>query len=293
MCESKKAQVLNMTVDELDLSVRAYNCLKRAGINNVRDLTERTYEQLLNVKNLSVRSAEEIIQKLATLGLSLKQSPQKASHFFRDVYHKLAIVLDNGYCFDTFKMMDQGSKQKVVPDGIQVNSALVYGYIDKMCGFSYKVLGLTYYEDGDYTLIWPNDEVGLTVRGECFKAFDLIPIENKALSKRYATEIEITNSGYSDENDEALRSITCLDKFRHDDFPDDVLAVLYLPGMKPERIWVRPVQLIGNTGGRHYFFALLLNEPFSDYGVHNGDQVVLVIDKQDGKDIAICFPNSK
>ena len=100
---------------------------------------------------------------------------------FRDVYHKLAIVIDNGYCFDTFNMM----QEKIVPEGIQVNSALVYGYIDKMCGFSYKVLGLTYYEDGDYTLMWPNDEVGLTVRGECFKAFELIPIENKALLKRY------------------------------------------------------------------------------------------------------------
>ena len=55
---------------------------------------------------------------------------------FRDVYHKLAIVIDNGYCFDTFNMM----QEKIVPEGIQVNSALVYGYIDKMCGFSYKVL---------------------------------------------------------------------------------------------------------------------------------------------------------
>ena len=100
---------------------------------------------------------------------------------FRDVYHKLAIVIDNGYCFDTFNMM----QEKIVPEGIQVNSALVYGYIDKMCGLSYKVLGLTYYEDGDYTLMWPNDEVGLTVRGECFKAFEFIPIENKALLKRY------------------------------------------------------------------------------------------------------------
>lgn len=212
---------------------------------------------------------------------------------FRDVYHKLAIVLDNGYCFDTFQMMEQSSKQKVVPKGIQVNSALVYGYIDKMCGFSYKVLGLTYYEDGDYTLIWANDEVGLTVRGKCFKSFELIPIENKALNKRYTTEIEITNAGYSDENDKFLRSITYLDKFRHYDCPDDVLAVLYLQGMKPERIWVRPVQFIGDNEGRHYFFAKLLNEPFSDYGVHNGEQVVLVIDKQGEEDIAICFPNSK
>ena len=210
---------------------------------------------------------------------------------FRDVYHKLAIVLDNGYCFDTFQMMAESSKQKVVPDGIQVNSALVYGYIDKMCGFSYRVLGLTYYEDGDYTLVWPNDEVGLTVRGECFKVFEFVPIENKALLKRYAREIQITNEGYSDENDELLRSLTFLDPFRHYDCPDDILAILYVQGLQSEKIWVRPIEYAGEKEGRRYFLAQLLNEPFSDYGVHYKDQVVLVIDNQDGEDIAICFPH--
>ena len=207
---------------------------------------------------------------------------------FREVYHKLAIVIDNGYCFNTFNMM----QEKIVPEGIEVNSALVYGYIDKMCGFSYKVLGLTYYEDGDYTLMWPNDEVGLTVRGECFKEFELIPIENKALQKRYAKDIEITNSCYSNEKDEFLRSITCLDKFRHYDCPDDILAILYVHEKKPERIWIRPTEYIGDKEGRKYFFSKLLNEPFADYGVHNGEQVILVIDQQDGEDIALCFPNS-
>ena len=210
---------------------------------------------------------------------------------FRDVYHKLSIVLDNGYCQDTFQMMDQNTAHKVLPSDIKSNSALVYGYIDKMCGFSYKVLGLTYYEDGDYTLIWPNDEVGLTVRGECFKAFDLIPIENKALLKRYARDIEITNTGYSNEKDEKLRAFTCFDKFRHYDCPDDVLAILYVQGKKPEQIWVRPTDFIGNKEDRSYFFAKLLNEPFDEtYGVHNGEHVVLLIDPRDGEDLAMCFP---
>ena len=293
MVESLKEKVLRITLEELDLSVRSYNCLKRAGINTVKDLSEKTYEDMLEVRNLGKKSLEEVIQKLASLGLALKESEPKGYKCFRDVYHKLAIVLDNGYCFDTFQMMAESSKQKVVPDGIQVNSALVYGYIDKMCGFSYKVLGLTYYEDGDYTLVWPNDEVGLTVRGECFKVFELIPIENKALLKRYAREIQITNEGYSNENDEQLRAITYLDKFRHYDCPDDILAILYVQGLKPEKIWVRPTQYIGDKENRHYFLSTLLNEPFSDYGVHYKDQVVLVIDNQNGEDMAICFPGSK
>ena len=293
MVESLKEKVLNITLEELDLSVRSYNCLKRAGIDTVKDLSEKTYEDMIKVRNLGKKSLEEVVQKLTALGVALKESEPKGYKCFRDVYHKLAIVLDNGYCFDTFKMMEQGSKNKVVPDGIEVNSALVYGYIDKVCGFSYRVLGLTYYEDGDYTLVWPNDEVGLTVRGECFKVFELISIENKALLKRYARDIQITNEGYSDENDEQLRAITYLDKFRHYDCPDDILAILYTQGLKPEKIWVRPTQYMGDKEDRHYFFAKLLNEPFSDYGVHTGEQVVLVIDKQDGEDIAICFPPSK
>ena len=282
-----REKVLNITLEELDLSVRSYNCLKRAGINTVRDLSQKTYEDMLTVKNLGKKSLEEVICKLTSLGLELRESTPKGYKSFRDVYHKLAIVLDNGYCFDTFHM----TQPKVVPEGIQVNSALVYGYIDKACGFSYKVLGLTYYEDGDYTLVWPNDEVGLTVRGECFKVFEFVPIENKALLKRYARDIQITNEGYSDANDELLRSLTFLDPFRHYDCPDDILALLYVHGLQPEKIWVRPIEYAGEKEGRRYLLAQLLNEPFSDYGVHYKDQVVLVIDNQDGEDIAICFPH--
>ena len=284
-----KEKVLNITLEELDLSVRSYNCLKRAGINTVKDLSEKTYEDMLTVKNLGKKSLEEVICKLASLGLELKESTPKGYKSFRDVYHKLAIILDNGYCFDTFNM----TQPKVVPEGIQVNSALVYGYIDKACGFSYKVLGLTYYEDGDYTLVWPNDEVGLTVRGECFKVFEFVPIENKALLKRYARDIQITNEGYSDENDELLRSLTFLDPFRHYDCPDDILALLYVHGLQPEKIWVRPTEYLGEREGRRYFHANLLNEPFSSCGAHYKDQVVLVIDNRNGEEMAFCFPNAK
>lgn len=66
-------KTLEMTIEELDFSVRTYNCLKRAGIYTVRDLTERTYEQMVKVRNLGEKSLEEeVIQKLASLGLSLK-----------------------------------------------------------------------------------------------------------------------------------------------------------------------------------------------------------------------------
>lgn len=72
--EDKKEKVLEMTIEELDLSVRSFNCLKRAGINTVEELTQRTEEDMMKVRNLGKKSLEEVQQKLDALGLSLKVS---------------------------------------------------------------------------------------------------------------------------------------------------------------------------------------------------------------------------
>ncbi|HOQ01340.1 MAG TPA: DNA-directed RNA polymerase subunit alpha [Acetivibrio clariflavus] len=72
--ETKKEKVLEMTIEELDLSVRSYNCLKRAGINTVEDLTNRTEEDMMKVRNLGKKSLEEVYNKLKALGLSLAPS---------------------------------------------------------------------------------------------------------------------------------------------------------------------------------------------------------------------------
>lgn len=66
-----QSKLLEMTVEELDLSVRSYNCLKRAGINTVEDLIARTDEDMMKVRNLGRKSLEEVINKLHGLGLSL------------------------------------------------------------------------------------------------------------------------------------------------------------------------------------------------------------------------------
>ncbi len=210
---------------------------------------------------------------------------------FREVYHKLAIVLDNGYCYDTF-CMSEDTKPNLP---MKVNSALVYGYIDKMCGFSYKVLGLTYYEDGDYTLVWPNDEVGLTVRGECFKPFDFIPIENKAIYKRYEPMIESTNKCYSNANDEKTRSFEMLDPFRHEDYPDDVLVLIINHHYrKKEQIWVRLNKYIGKDDSIDAFTGVLLDEPFDDiYGMHYNDEILIgYITPEDGDPFLVGLPKN-
>ena len=65
-----------MTIEELDLSVRSYNCLKRAGINTVHDLTEKTQEEMIKVRNLGSKSLEEVLNKIDSLGLSLAPSEE-------------------------------------------------------------------------------------------------------------------------------------------------------------------------------------------------------------------------
>ncbi|MBP2028045.1 DNA-directed RNA polymerase subunit alpha [Acetoanaerobium pronyense] len=72
--EDKKEKALEMTIEELDLSVRSYNCLKRAGINTVEELTEKTEDDMMKVRNLGKKSLEEVIQKLEELGFGLKPS---------------------------------------------------------------------------------------------------------------------------------------------------------------------------------------------------------------------------
>ena len=72
----KKEKVLEMTIEELDLSVRAYNCLKRAGINNVEDLINKTEDDMIKVRNLGRKSLDEVIGKLSALGLSLRREEE-------------------------------------------------------------------------------------------------------------------------------------------------------------------------------------------------------------------------
>ena len=73
---SESEKVLEMNIDELELSVRSYNCLKRAGINTVEELCSKTPEDMMKVRNLGRKSMDEVIAKLKELGLSLKPSEE-------------------------------------------------------------------------------------------------------------------------------------------------------------------------------------------------------------------------
>ena len=74
--DNTKEKVLEMTIEELELSVRAYNCLKRAGINSVAELVQRNQEDMMKVRNLGRKSLEEVEQKLQELGLALRPNDE-------------------------------------------------------------------------------------------------------------------------------------------------------------------------------------------------------------------------
>ncbi len=74
--DSEKEKVLDLTIDELDLSVRSFNCLKRAGINTVEDLINKSEEDMMKVRNLGRKSLEEVIAKLNSFGFNLKKDDE-------------------------------------------------------------------------------------------------------------------------------------------------------------------------------------------------------------------------
>lgn len=74
--ESKQVKVLEMAIEDMDLSVRSYNCLKRANINTIEDLTRKSKDDMLKVRNLGLKSLEEVIQKLESMGLGLRNDEE-------------------------------------------------------------------------------------------------------------------------------------------------------------------------------------------------------------------------
>ncbi len=74
--EESMDRLMEMTIEELDMSVRSYNCLKRAGINTVEELTRKTEDDMMKVRNLGKKSLQEVKEKLAALGLSLRESEE-------------------------------------------------------------------------------------------------------------------------------------------------------------------------------------------------------------------------
>ena len=78
--DKQQNKVLDLTIEELDLSVRSFNCLKRANINNVADLISKTEDDMMKVRNMGRKSLEEVVNKLAMMGLTLASEDAGANN---------------------------------------------------------------------------------------------------------------------------------------------------------------------------------------------------------------------
>ena len=179
---------------------------------------------------------------------------------FRDVEKKLCIIVDE----QTAKLLS--------PD-VEANALLCMGYVDHMAGLTYEALALANYCDGDYSVVWEAKEICLKIRAGSVANKIIMPIENKVLLNKFQSRIEILENYYTDADVLECRAIEELDKFRHPEFPDDLAMFLAKKGNKMETIWVRALSFIGTNEHMIAIKVQLLNEPYSDFGVHIHDEM--------------------
>ena len=177
---------------------------------------------------------------------------------FRDVEKKLCIIVDE-------------QTAKILSPDIEANALLCMGYVDHTAGLTYEALALANYCDGDYSVVWEAKDVSLKIRSGSVANKIIMPIENKVLMNKFKFRIGLLENYYTDANVLECRAIEELDKFRHPDFPDDFAMILAKEGNKPETIWVRAISYIGANENIMAIKVQLLNEPYSDFGIHIHD----------------------
>lgn len=177
---------------------------------------------------------------------------------FRDVEKKLCIIVDE-------------QTAKILSPDIEANALLCMGYVDHTAGLTYEALALANYCDGDYSVVWEAKDVSLKIRSGSVANKIIMPIENKVLMNKFKFRIDLLENYYTDSEVVRCREIKELDGFRHPDFPDDFAMILAKEGNKPETIWVRAVSYIGANENIMAIKVQLLNEPYSDFGIHIHD----------------------
>ena len=288
LTEEQKQRILNVSIEDLDLSVRAYNILKRSNIHTIGDLCALTEEEVINLPNrgmvkIGPKSVIDITDKLQRYGMYLKGSGYNIP--FRKVLGKLAIVIDSS-SLESYTQSDVKECEKI--EG--ANSLLCYAYVDSQMGITYEVLAATYYLNGDYYLVGEREKLGMKIRAETFVYNRVYPIENQALYHKYAERIKGIDEHY-DQNEEQkkLREIDILDKFRHPAFPNDVVVTLFRKEYdKCEGVWVRLNGHLSKTvNGEEVYKGELISEPWKDYGIHAGQTIYFLLHKVDNGEVLL------
>lgn len=197
---------------------------------------------------------------------------------FRQVYHKI--------CFIAAGKHYKGLTEHL-PNHDDGNGTLVYGYVDHHAGLTYEILACAVRDEkGVITSFDGNDAVSLKLRSGSVSDNDLYIVEDDTmLAKRFQKRIGEINEDYrASDAVEMTRNIKEIDGSRNPGFPDDILVILLHGENKPEGCWVRCEKFEGGM-----LIGELLNEPDSDFTVHQGDMISFGITKQGDEIICVAL----
>ena len=272
-CDSMRDSVKKVAVRLAYYTLKKIEAINPKFIEMVKKATEESSDE-----------ANEVVD--APADKSIAEPPP-----FRQMINSLCIVLN-----DTKSIALLNSK---MPANIKANSVLSFCYLDKTFGMSFQVLGLTYFEDGDYALVWTPEDTGLIVRGDTYEELQIIPIHNKALENRFSSLISTRRSDCFDSNTDIgkTRNMECLDSFRHFSSIDDVLVHIINNNVrKQEKIWAKLKSYVGVINNEEVFTATLINKPFDAcFGMNSGDTILVVRRKEWNDDFILvgikCIPS--
>ena len=248
-------KIKSMSIEDMDLSVRSYNCLKRANIHTVGDICSKTEEELWKIRNLGRKCADEILNKLASYGLSIKETYKMP---LQDVLHKLVVLCS-----------EEHLGEYAADNLYDANALLCFPYISESGELLYRVLSTVYYLDGDYYLVWENNEKVLDVTIENIYNRIIHPIENKAINHKYSSIISsLISISNADEDINKIRTINFLEGYRDYKYPDNYIVRLVDTNLQlVGGLTVKITEMLGNDeDGKTLFLGNIVSNPtFTSY----------------------------
>lgn len=195
---------------------------------------------------------------------------------FREFYHRVFVIKWKN--FDFFP-------ESIAKDS-NANGILVYGYIDHEAGLTFEILSCVNISDSGILDYGGNDEITFKLRRGSVKSEEALFLDDENnFRKKYEKKLSAINTNYiCSEGVELTRTMAFLDGCRHEDFPDDVLVILFKDELNPEGCWVR---LEGATDNA--IFGTLLNEPDGDFPVKAKEKIFFGLTKQDGNEMCVAF----
>lgn len=201
-----------------------------------------------------------------------KLQPVKGTNF-REFYHQIVYI----HACEPLKRM-------FLHEFAETDTGIVaYGFIDDTAGLSFIPLGFACLADKSIK-VRDIDEF-LIIRSGALTDYSYLSLSDLDMDvSRFDDKIRFIRDSYDNQDREIIRGITELDKFRHEEYPDDLSVIMVREGLNPEQVWVRSNQITDQG-----IFCELLNEPYKDYGVHAGEIIQVSVYQYDDGEMLIAM----